>query len=90
MAREKSIALDWLKGCKTEEEKHARKATVYQSINALLILRDVLKNKVDEARRGQSKDFTTPAWSEKQAFLLGKIEALEDTIKLLPETDQLN
>jgi hypothetical protein len=85
--RTQNIAMDWLRGATTPEAKEQVLTTVQSGVPALVLLRNVLKNKLAEVRREQKADFDNPAWPYKQAKLLGKEEALEDIIKLMPRPD---
>jgi hypothetical protein len=79
--------MDWLRGATTPEAKEQVLTTVQSGVPALVLLRNVLKNKLAEVRREQKADFDNPAWPYKKAKLLGKEEALEDIIKLMPRPD---
>lgn len=76
----------WFKGL-TKEQQAEMKEQLVASKNVMSRLSLLLSNELEESYKSMAKEsnFTLPAWSEHQAYLLGEQEALRKFIKMIEE-----
>lgn len=76
------MQLKWLTGCKTAEQKEKRKDLVLGAQSVLDILKEICYNSILEEQSVSKKDYDSPSWSHLQAHKNGRIEALNEIIKM--------
>lgn len=76
----------WFKGLPKEQQADMKKQLV-ESKAVLSRLSLMLNNELEESYKSMAKEdnFTLPAWSEHQAYLLGEQAALRKFIKMIEE-----
>jgi hypothetical protein len=84
MHNPKGIAVEWLAGCKSDEERQKKIENLQN--NSLLFdqLKKMIQQRYDSAISTNDTDYDNVSWSHKQAHRNGKLEVLEDIYKLLP------
>jgi hypothetical protein len=75
----------WLQGCRTPEEKEARKLMLYGSRSSLLLLLKILGDRYDtiEKKGLREEDYADTGWITLQAFRNGRIAELTELADLL-------
>lgn len=72
----------WYTGCKTPEDKKKRQDNVQMSSEVLDILKKICYNSILDDQSISKTDYDSPSWSHLQAHKNGRIEALNEIIKM--------
>lgn len=75
---------DWVKDCKSEQEKEGRREQIRTALPTLKLLKEIVEQKKDEALRDafRSKEFT-PGWELKQVAAITRVQVYDHLIELL-------
>lgn len=76
------MQVKWFKDCKTQEDKDKRKNILLGNKESLDILSKICYNIVLDEQKSSQADYDSTSWSHKQAHKNGRIEALQDIIKM--------
>ncbi len=81
------IKTEWFKGTSSEEDKEIIRRVVLSNTVFSDMLGDILRSRIEsDIRKMRSESFESPAWSEKMGHHLGKQEAYDSILSLLPLT----
>lgn len=79
-----NIALPWLKGVTTPDQKKEREELIRNSVRISELLLSILADKYSmiEKKGFKEEDYSTAGWQTLQAFRNGKMAALEEIAEL--------
>ena len=80
---------DWLKDCKSEEDKKARKDMIRTAAPTLKVLRRIIERKLEEESADHLKKvkYDSPSWAYIQADSIGCMRTLNYVLSLLDQEE---
>lgn len=83
------MKVDWYKGCKSEDDKKARRDMIRAAAPTLKVLKEILQDRKKEAQDASLKKlaYENPSWPYLQADSVGTVRTLEYVLSLLDQEE---
>lgn len=85
----KAVLTDWVKDCKTEEEKKVRLGKLVSAMEMFEVLDKVIEQK-HSAVTASFIDYDIPSWSHKAADTIGYQRALEEIHNMIQSINAID
>ena len=81
---DRKLAIDWYKGCNTEEEKRSRENLIRNSVQFSEVLLRILADRFTQVERKglREEDYESAGWMTLQAYRNGRMAELQSLAEL--------